>query len=155
MTLISGYATIVGEGQFQLVMFHDQKLFHLFDPILQPQNITLATMDHGTIGPITGVLTLFLFLINLIAMGLVFGLAFWQISLISKGQTCVEEKIDASVMTGTVQKQQRRPYDVGWKRNWRNFFEVDSVSELVLRLFVCTPFRPKHDGTHWESKFDD
>ena len=155
MTLISGYATIVGDGQFQLVIFHDQKLFHLFAPILHVENITLAIMEHGTIGPITGMLTLFLFLINLIAMGLVFSLAFWQISLISKGQTCVEEKIDASVMTDTVHKQQRRPYDVGWKRNWRIFFEVDSDLELVLRLLVCTPFRPKHDGTQWESKFDD
>jgi len=153
MTIISAYSTITGQQEFQLVMFHDEVLFGLFDPILQPYNVAMAVIEHQTIGPVTGVLTLFLFLINLIAMGLVFGLTVWQMSLITKGQTCVEEKIDKSLMTNSVQR--RRPYNLGWKQNWRTFFEKNSIIELLVRLLIPFPFQPKHDGTQWISKYDE
>ena len=153
MTMISGYATLVGQQQFQLVLFHDQILFGLFDPILQPYNLTETIIEHNTVGALTGVLTLFLFLINLVAMSLVFSLAVWQMSLITKGQTCCEEKIDKSLMNNSGQKQQHhlRPYDLGWRQNWRTFFEIDSASELVIRLLIPYSFQPKHDGTQWIS----
>lgn len=155
MTMVSGYATLTGQGQFQLVIFHDQKLFGLFDPIFQPENLTRAIIEHGSIGPITGVLTLFLFLINLVAMGLVFSLTVWQMSLISKGQTCVEEKIDKSTMPNTLRGQSRkRTYDLGWMQNWMTFLEVNSIPEALVRLLVPTPFHPKQDGTYWISKLD-
>jgi hypothetical protein len=70
-------------------------------------------------------------------------------SLITKGQTCVEEKIDKSIMNNSVH---RRPYDLGWKQNWRTFFEINSASELLVRLMVPFLFQPKHDGTQWISK---
>jgi hypothetical protein len=156
MAMISAYSTIVGQQQFQLVLFHDEILFGLFDPILQPYNITEAIIEHNTIGPMTGVLTLYLFLINLIAMGLVLGLTIWQMSLITKGQTCVEEKIDKSLMNNPVQKQHhRRPYDFGWRQNWRTFFEINSTSELLIRLLIPYSFQPKHDGTQWTSNHDE
>ena len=155
MTLIAGYATLVAQGQFQLVVFHDEKLFGLFDPILRPHDILVAILEHQSVGPLTGVLTLFLFLINLIAVGLVFSLTVWQICLISKGQTCVEEKISKSLMTNTKQsKGQLRPYDLGWKQNWATFLEMETIPELVLRFLIPTKFQPKHDGTYWVTKFD-
>ncbi len=153
--MIAAYSTIVGQQQFQLVIFHDEILFGLFDPILQPYNITMAIIEHGTIGPVTGVMTLFLFFANLVAMGLVFSLTVWQMSLISKGQTCVEEKIDKSTITNSALRQHRRPYHLGWKQNWRTFFEINSTSELLVRLFIPYPFQPKHDGTQWISKHDE
>ncbi|CAF0742558.1 unnamed protein product [Rotaria sordida] len=152
MALISAYATIVGQKQFQLVMFHDQILFGLFAPILQPEELVTTIIEHKTIGPITGVLTLFLFLTNLVAMGLVLMLTIWQISLITKGQTCVEERIDKSIVTNSVQGQKQRPYDFGFKLNWAKFFEVNKISELLFRLLIPFPFQPKHDGTQWISK---
>jgi hypothetical protein len=155
MAMISAYATISGQQQFQLVMFHDEILFGLFDPILQPHNITTAVIEHNTIGAITGVLTLFLFIINLIAMSLVLGLAVWQMTLITKGQTCVEEKIDKSIMTKAAQRHYRRPYNFGWKQNWSTFFEVNSIIELFVRLLVPFPFQPKHAGTQWIAKTDE
>jgi hypothetical protein len=155
MTMISAYSTISGQQQFQLVMFHDEILFGLFDPIFQPYNITTAVIEHQTIGPITGVLTLFLFITNLIAMGLVLGLTVWQMSLITKGQTCVEEKIDKSIMTKAAQRQYRRPYNFGWKQNWSTFFEINNIIELFIRLLIPFPFQPKHDGTKWIAKTDD
>ena len=158
MTMIAGYATLTGETQFQLVAFHDQKLFSLFDPILKTENMTMALVEHKTIGPLTGVLVMFLYLINLIAMGLIFSLTVWQCALISKGQTCVEEKIDKSVRSNTNQTtltNQRRPYDLGCKQNWKNFFETDTRFDLIKRLLIPTQFQPKHDGTRWVSKFQD
>lgn len=152
--MIAGYATMFGQKVFQLVMFHDQILFGLFDPILRPYDVVIAIVDHKIIGPITGLLTLFLFLINLVAMGLVLSLAIWQVSLITKGQTCVEEKIDKSAKVNSTQRQQRRPYDFGWKINWVEFFETKTISELLLRLLIPSPFHPKHDGTQWMSNYD-
>ena len=61
MILIAAYATIFGQQEFQLVIFHEQVLFGVFDPLLQPKNITIAIIEHHTVGPITGVLTLFSF----------------------------------------------------------------------------------------------
>jgi len=154
MTMISGYATAVGQRQFQLVMFHNKILFGLFDPIIQPYKLTMAIIEHNVIGPVTGVLTLFLFIINPVAMSLVFGLTVWQIKLIGKGQTCVEEKINKSFMTNSAQRHYQRPYNLGWKENWRTFFEINSIIELFVRLLIPFPFRPKHDGTQWISKDD-
>lgn len=153
--MISGYATIVGQEQFQLVMFHDEVLFGLFDPIFQPLNITTAVIEHHTVGAMTGVLTLFLFLTNLVAMSLVFSLTVWQMRLITKGQTCVEEKINKSVMTNSVQRHYQHPYDLGWKQNWKVFLEINSITELLLRFFIPFPFQPKHDGTLWIKKHDE
>jgi hypothetical protein len=155
MTLISAYSTIVGQRLFQLVIFHDQVLFGLFGPILQPRNLTTTIIEHETIGAVTGVLTLYLFLINLIAMGLVLSLTIWQMSLISKGQTCVEEKIDESIINNSAQRQQQRPYDLGFKQNWKTFFEINNMTELLVRLLVPISFQPKHDGTYWISKYDE
>ncbi|CAF1978368.1 unnamed protein product [Rotaria magnacalcarata] len=154
MAMIAAYATIVGQQEFQLVMFHDQILFRLLDPILRPYDITMAILEHETIGPITGVLTLFLFLANLVAMGLVLSLTIWQMSLITKGQTCVEEKIDKSIMINSVQQKQERPYDLGCKLNWTTFFETNRISALLIRLLIPFPFQPTHDGTKWISKYD-
>ena len=153
MTMISAYSTFVGQQQFQLVLFHDQILFGLFDPILQPKNITETIIEHRTVGAVTGVLTLFLFLINLVAMGLVFSLTVWQSSLITKGQTCVEGKIDKSLVSNTQQKSrhQQRPYDLGWRQNWGTFFEINTTKELIIRLLIPYAFQPKHDGTQWIS----
>jgi len=152
MAMIAAFSTFVGQKQFQLVIFHDQILFGLFDPLFRPYNLTITVIEHETIGPITGVLTLYLFIINLVAVGLVLSLAIWQISLITKGQTCVEEKIGKSVMTHSTK---RRPYDFGWKQNWRIFFETNSFAELLVRLLVPFGFQPKHDGTQWISKYDE
>ncbi|CAF4335397.1 unnamed protein product, partial [Adineta steineri] len=126
-------------------------VFGLFDPLLKTYNMTVAIIEHKTIGPITGVLTLFLFILNLVAMGLVLSLTLWQMSLITKGQTCVEEKIDKAIMTNS---KQRRQYDLGWKQNWKTFFEVNTYSELLVRLLIPYSFQPKHDGTQWISKND-
>jgi hypothetical protein len=153
--MICGYATLVGQQQFQLVMFHDEILFGLFDPILRPHDMTTAVLEHNTIGAVTGVLTSFLFLANLIAMGLVLSLTIWQMSLISKGQTCVEEKIDESIINNSAQRQQQRPYDLGFKQNWKTFFEINNMTELLVRLLVPISFQPKHDGTYWVSKYDE
>ncbi|CAF1649233.1 unnamed protein product, partial [Adineta ricciae] len=151
MTMIAAFSTIAGQQQFQLVIFHDQILFRLFDPLINPYNLTITVIDHNTIGPITGVLTLFLFTINLVAMGLVLSLTIWQMSLITKGQTCVEEKIDKSIMNNTKQ-QRRRSYDCGWRENWKRFFEVQTGSQLLIRILVPYTFQPKYDGTQWISK---
>ncbi|UJR35512.1 hypothetical protein I4U23_028266 [Adineta vaga] len=151
MAMIAAFSTIAAQQQFQLVMFHDQILFRLFDPILQPYNMTVAVIEHNTIGPITGVLTLFLFIINLVAMGLVLSLTIWQMSLITKGQTCVEEKIDKSIMINN-QQQRRRFYDYGWKGNWKRFFEINTFPELLIRLLIPYTFQPKSDGTQWTLK---
>ncbi|CAF1483582.1 unnamed protein product [Adineta steineri] len=151
MAMIAAFSTIVGQQQFQLVIFHDEILFGLFDPLLKTYNMTVAIIEHKTIGPITGVLTLFLFILNLVAMGLVLSLTLWQMSLITKGQTCVEEKIDKTIMTNS---KQRRQYDLGWKQNWKTFFEVNTYSELLVRLLIPYSFQPKHDGTQWISKND-
>ena len=83
-------------------------------------------------------------------MILVFGLTVWQVSLITKGQTCVEEKIEKSITNSSKQKL----YDLGYKQNWRTFFEIDSISQLIIRLLIPFPFQPKHDGTKWTSKYD-
>jgi hypothetical protein len=154
MAIIAAFSTIAGQQQFQLVLFHDQILFGLFDPLLIPHNITITVIEHEIIGPITGVLTLFLFIMNLIAMGLVLSLAIWQMSLITKGQTCVEEKIEKSIMNNSTYRLQQRPYDLGWKQNWKTFFEVNNFTELLVRLLVPISFEPKHDGTQWISKYD-
>jgi hypothetical protein len=61
-------------------------------------------------------------------------------------------------MNNSVQKQQqhhRRPYDLGWRQNWRTFFEINSTSELVIRLLIPYSFQPKHDGTQWISNHDE
>lgn len=153
--MISGYATFVGQRQFQLVIFHDQVLFGLFDPIFRPNSITAAAIEHNTIGPTTGVLTLFLFVTNLVAMSLVFSLTVWQMKLITKGQTCVEEKIDKSVMTNSALERYQRPYDLGWKQNWKTFFQIDNIYEGLIRFFIPFPFHPKHDGTQWMTKHNE
>ena len=147
--MISAYSTIVARRQFQRIIFNDQVLFGLFDPLLQPQNIAIAVVHHEVVGPVTGFLTLFLFITNLVAMCLILFLAVWQMSLITKGQTCVEEKIDKSMINNSVI---RRPYDLGWRQNWRTFFEINSTNELLVRLLVPFLFQPKHDGTRWISK---
>lgn len=149
MALIAGFSTGVAQRQFQRVIFHDQILFGLFAPLLQPYNMTITVIEHKTIGPITGVLTHFLFIINLVAMGLVLSLAIWQTSLISKGQTCVEEKINKPIATNVKQK---RPYDYGTRENWKRFFEVATLPELLARLLVPYQFKPKYDGTQWTPK---
>lgn len=155
MALIAGYATFFGQKEFQRVIFHDEVLFGLFDPIFKPHNITIAILEHKTVGPITGVLTLFLFITNLISMGLVLSLTIWQMSLITKGQTCVEEKIDESLTKNSVQGKQKRPYDFGAKKNWMTFFEINNLGELLFRLLIPFSFQPKHDGTQWMSKSDE
>jgi hypothetical protein len=157
MTLISGYSTFVAQHPFQQVLFHDQVLFGLFAPILQPHNLTETIVEHNSVGAMTGVLTLFLFLINLVAMGLVLSLTIWQMNLITKGQTCCEEKIDKSLMNNSAQKQQhhRQPYDLGWRQNWLTFFETNSTTELMIRLLIPYSFKPKHDGTKWILNHDE
>jgi hypothetical protein len=152
MTLVAGYATLIGQQYFQLAIFNGQKLFHLFDPIFQPKKITITIIEYGTIGPITGVLTLFLFFINLVAMGLVFSLTIWQTRLISKGQTCVEEKINKSANNNG---QQRSIYDLGWKQNWRRFFQVETTTSLLVCLLVPGRLTPKFDETRWMLKSDE
>lgn len=157
MTIISGYSTFVGQQQFQRVLFHDQVLFGLFDPILQPQNLTETIVEHETVGAVTGVLTLFLYLINLVAMGLVFSLTIWQMSLITKGQTCVEEKIDKSLMNHSQQKTryQERTYDLGWRQNWKTFFEISTTKDVLIRLLIPYTFQPQQDGTQWATNHQE
>jgi palmitoyltransferase len=150
---ITVYAVTVARRQFQLVIFHDQILFGIFAPLLQPQTVATAIAEHGIVGPITGVLTLFMFIIDFAATGLVLALFIWQMSLITKGQTCVEEKIHKAIMTNSVNPVHRqRPYDLGWKQNWRTFFEMNSINELLVRFLFPFLFQPKHDGTQWISK---
>lgn len=151
--MISGYATLVGQQQFQLVLFHDEILFGLFDPLFRSDELTIQIIEHHSIGPLTGFLTMFLFIINLVAMGLVLALTIWQASLISKGQTCVEEKIQKSVTKSS--NSQKRPFDLGWKQNWKLFFEIDTPKQLIVRLLIPFPFQPKHDGTQWPSNHSD
>lgn len=155
MTLIAGYATISARNQFQLVAFNDQILFGLIDPIWQPYNLTMSLVQHQRVGPLTGVLIMFLFSFNLCAMGLVLSLTIWQTMLISKGQTCVEEKIFNSKINhsdGKANEQKKWPYDMGWKMNWMNFFEVETYPQLIVRILIPFSFQPRHDGTQWPSK---
>ncbi|CAF0877377.1 unnamed protein product [Didymodactylos carnosus] len=149
MTLISAYALYFGHYHLQMKLFN-QILLRLYDPIWKPFFLVETLIPYeNIIHPVAGFLIFYLFLFNLVTMLLVLSLTVWQITLISKGQTCVEEKIMKENKKQNPTVSYTNTYDLGFTKNWFQFFEIENGAELLRILFIPKIFKPKHDGTSW------